>query len=87
MSVFNRERWDSESDRLWDRERGIGTQRARERETVRVTDYLGKFFNWDILARVNRGGSGQGGVSGHNHNFEYYNVKRLWIVLILVHII
>ena len=32
MSVFNRERRDSESDGLWDRERGIGTQRVRERD-------------------------------------------------------
>ena len=39
MSVFNREKRDSESDQLWDREREIGTQRERENETVRVTDY------------------------------------------------
>ena len=29
---------------------------------MRVTDYLGKFFNWDILARVNRGGDPDKGV-------------------------
>ena len=65
MSVFNRERRrDSERDRLWDRERGIGTQRVRERDCegdrlwdrISNRDSLRKILR-DYESRCEKGGS------------------------------